>query len=122
MDIQAKNVRGEPDGTWTFITNHAAVLLLVCQDADLRLSDMADRLQVTERAAQRIVRDLVDGGYLRVKKLGRRNHYEVASDATMRHPTVNSIDLRRLLDIIDPPTAQDAGDRGAARPPDGTAE
>lgn len=102
MEIEATNARGEPDGTWTFITNHAGALLLICQNPDIRLADLAEQLEITERAAQRIVHDLVDGGYLSVVKRGRRNHYEVTCETTMRHPSVRSVNLRRLLDIVDP--------------------
>lgn len=115
MEAEAENARGEPDGTWTFITNHAAALILIWQDADIRLSDLATKLQITERAAQRVVRDLVDGGYLAVRKQGRRNHYDVADDVTLRHPTVRSVELRKLLDILEPvPVSEHAEDSEAA--------
>lgn len=102
MEVQATDAHGEPDGTWTFITNHAGALLLVSRDPDIRLAELAERLEVTERAAQRIVHDLVDGGYLSVVKRGRRNHYQVLPQSTMRHPSVRSVGLRRLLELLGP--------------------
>ncbi|MCB9778593.1 MAG: winged helix-turn-helix domain-containing protein [Alphaproteobacteria bacterium] len=71
---------------WTFFTNHAHVLFVLDADPDLRLRDVADRVGITERAAQRIVRELQEDGYLRVTRVGRRNRYEVLPDAPLRHP------------------------------------
>lgn len=107
MDTPARNAHGEPDGTWTFITNHAAALLLICRNADIRLAELAGQLEITERAAQRVVHDLVDGGYVSVTKDGRCNHYEVSRSAPMRHPTVRSVELRQLLNAIEPAPATD---------------
>ena len=56
--------------TWTFITNHARVMMVISQDPTVRLRDMASTLEITERAAQRIVTELVDEGYLSRKREG----------------------------------------------------
>ncbi len=72
--------------TWTFLTNHSHVLLLLCDDPDLRMRDIAERVDITERAVQRIVHDLVEAEYLTVRKEGRRNHYTPNLDANLRHP------------------------------------
>ena len=71
---------------WTFLTNHAHVLLCIAEDPGLRLRDVAERLGITERAAQRIVSDLVEAGYVDREKVGRRNVYRVNDDLPMRHP------------------------------------
>jgi DNA-binding MarR family transcriptional regulator len=71
---------------WTFLTNHAHVLLCVARDADVRLRDIADSVGITERAAQRIVADLVEAGYLEREREGRRNRYAVRPDVPLRHP------------------------------------
>lgn len=105
MRTPATNTRGEPDGTWVFLTNHACMLLLIHRDPDTRLTDLAERLEITERAAQRIIHDLVDGGYLVVCKQGRCNHYEIVSGAPMRHPIMRSAEIRQLLDILNEPPA-----------------
>jgi DNA-binding Lrp family transcriptional regulator len=71
---------------WTFLTNHGHVLLCLAQAAGLRLRDVADQVGVTERAVQRIVADLEDGGYLRRRRLGRQNVYEIDAAQPLRHP------------------------------------
>ncbi len=83
--------------SWTFLSNHAHVLLLICQDKDLRMRDIAAKVDVTERAVQRIVHDLVDGGYLEVSKEGRCNHYEPNLDAHLRHPLEAGATIRDLF-------------------------
>ena len=59
--------------SWTFVTNHAAVLLCVASDPEIRMRDIADRVGITERAAQRIVADLFDESYVTRRRGGRRN-------------------------------------------------
>lgn len=85
---------------WTFLTNHAHVLLCLAQDADLRIRDLAQRVGITERAVQRIVHDLVEAGYLGVEKAGRRNHYTVRADQPLRHPVEAHADVARLVDLV----------------------
>lgn len=65
---------------WSFLTTHAQVLLAVAQDPESRLRDIAGRVGITERAAHRIVGDLVDAGYLERERVGRRNRYAVNHD------------------------------------------
>lgn len=71
---------------WTFLTNHGHVLLCLARASDLRLRDVALRVGVTERAVQRIVTDLEDGGYLKRRRIGRQNVYELDADQPLRHP------------------------------------
>lgn len=86
--------------SWTFLTNHAHVLLCLATDPDLRLRDVAERAGITERAVQRIVHDLVEDDYLRVAKEGRRNHYEVNTDANLRHPAERSATIAELIRLV----------------------
>lgn len=72
-------------GTWTFFTNHAHILFCLAADPDLRIRDLAYRVGITERAAQRIVSELADDGYLAVERVGRRNRYRVRTDERLRH-------------------------------------
>jgi DNA-binding MarR family transcriptional regulator len=71
--------------TWTFLTNHAQVLLCLADTHDIRLRDVADRIGITERATQRILADLVEAGYVKTIRVGRRNHYTVNREHAMRH-------------------------------------
>ena len=89
-------------GKWTFFTNHAHVLFCISQDPDMRLRDVAQRVGITERAAQRIVAELEESGYLKHEKVGRRNHYELVVDIPLRHPIEEHVDVADLLSILKP--------------------
>ena len=62
---------------WSFLTNHARVLLCIAHDPDARLRDIAASLGITERSAYAIVTDLTEGGYVAKRKDGRRNRYQI---------------------------------------------
>ena len=86
--------------TWTFLSNHSHVLVLLSRDPGMLLREVADRVGITERAVQRIVQELVAGGYLEVERVGRRNRYRVLADRTLRHPVEQGTRLRDLLAIL----------------------
>ncbi len=88
--------------TWTFLTNHAHVLLCISSDHSMRLREVAERVGITERAAQRIIRDLCDGGYLTRARVGRRNHYEVNTELPLRHPVESARQVGALLELLEP--------------------
>jgi DNA-binding IclR family transcriptional regulator len=71
--------------TWTFLTNHAHVLVCIAADPNIRGRDIAVRVGITERAVQTIVSDLVDEGYLTRTREGRRNRYGLNPDMPLRH-------------------------------------
>lgn len=73
-------------GHWTFLTNHAHVLLCLAEDPDVRVRDVAEHVGITERATLRILHDLVQAGYVAAERVGRRNHYRLRLDEPMRHP------------------------------------
>lgn len=85
---------------WTFLTNHAHALLCIARDPGIRLRDVADRVGVTERAAQRIVSDLVATGYLDRLREGRRNTYRIKSDRPLRHPVERGHQIGEILDVL----------------------
>jgi DNA-binding MarR family transcriptional regulator len=82
---------------WTFLTNHTHVLILLAQEPDLRLRDVAIRVGITERAVQRIVAELEAAGALVRERDGRRNHYEVNRDLPLRHPVESH---RKIADLL----------------------
>ena len=63
--------------SWTFLTTHARVLLLVARDPGIRLRDIAASLDITERSAFGIITDLTEVGYVVKEKDGRRNRYHI---------------------------------------------
>ena len=85
---------------WTFVTNHTQVLLCIARDPDIRLRDIATRVGITERAAQRILADLVEQGYVERQREGRRNRYTVNPDLRMRHPAQAGHDVGEMLDLL----------------------
>jgi len=87
---------------WTFLTNHAHVLLCLAADPDVLLRDVAARVGVTERAAQLIVADLEGAGYITRTRVGRRNHYAIQTRGRLRHPLESHRTIQVLLDIVEP--------------------
>ena len=79
---------------WSFLTNHAHVLLCIAHDPASRLRDIADAVGITERAAHRIVAELVDEGYVSRERRGRRNFYEVHPEQRFGHPDLNHPAMR----------------------------
>ena len=92
--------------TWHFLTSHSQVLLCLHRDKEARLRDVASIVGITERAAQRIVADLVEGGYVTRERVGRRNRYEVNTESPMRHPAQAGHDIGELLELLRPREAQ----------------
>ncbi len=93
-------------GDWTFLTNHAHVLLCLTRDPSARLRDVAGVVGITERAAQRIVADLEEGGYLTRMRDGRRNRYEIHPDVPLRHPLEQDHSIGEVLTVLrDAPAA-----------------
>ena len=88
---------------WTFLTNHAHTLLCIARDPGIRLRDVAERVGVTERAAQRIVSDLVEAGYLDRLREGRRNYYRVKADRPLRHPVERGHRIGEILSVLHEP-------------------
>ena len=87
--------------SWTFLTNHAQVLVAISRDPDLRQSDVAYAVGITVGAVQRIVHDLEADGYIELEKVGRRNHYKVIDSKPMRHPLENQHSVGDLLKSLD---------------------
>ena len=83
--------------TWTFLTNHAHVLVCIAEEPDVRGRDIATRVGITERSAQAIVADLVNDGYVTRIREGRRNRYEINPDAPLRHPLEHDHTIGELL-------------------------
>ncbi|MDX6482158.1 MAG: hypothetical protein QOG85_2668 [Gaiellaceae bacterium] len=88
--------------TWTFLTNHAQVLLCLAATPDIRLRDVAQRVGITERSTQRIVSELVAAGYVKATREGRRNRYTVDRDHAMRHTAQRGYEIGALLEALSP--------------------
>lgn len=89
-----------PSRSWTLLTNHGRVLLLIASNPDSRLRDLAAQAGITERAAGSIVSDLQEAGYITVNRQGRRNSYVVHADRPFRHPAEAGHDVGELLRVF----------------------
>ena len=85
---------------FSFLTNHGLVLLCIAEDARVRMRDIAAAVDITERAAQRIVSDLIAAGYVDRTRQGRRNEYTVRTDLSVRLPNQRDVDLGSLLNVL----------------------
>lgn len=90
---------------WTFLTNHGHVLVTIARDPDIRVEDIARDVGITLRAAQRIVSDLVEAGYVERTKVGRRNRYQVHGELPLRHQVERTHRVGALLALLEPPAA-----------------
>jgi DNA-binding IclR family transcriptional regulator len=86
--------------TWRFLSNHTQVLLFLHRDPNARFRDIAQHVGITERAAQRIVGDLVESGYVESERVGRRNRYRINTDIAMRHPAQEGHEIGELLKLL----------------------
>lgn len=94
--------RAEPsERGWTFLTNHAQVLLAIAREPALRVSEIAEAVGITERYAYRVLSDLQKAGYVSRSRNGRCNRYRLDADLALGDPVVEEQSLRQLLRLID---------------------
>ena len=98
-DPQREQVR-RGEVSWTFLSNHAHVLLTLAHDPTLRLRDVAERVGITERAVQKIVADLEQADVLTRRRAGRRNRYELHPSVPLRHPIEAHCTVEDLLRMV----------------------
>ena len=86
--------------SWTFLTNHAHVLLCLARDSTMRIRDMALQVGITERAVQGIISDLELAGYVKRIRTGRRNSYQIDKGLHLRHPIEEHTTIADLIQTI----------------------
>ncbi len=91
---------GKSDSGWTFLTNHAHVLVCLARSSSMRMREIAEAVGVTERAVQHIVGELDAAGYIDRVRDGRRNVYRVHMDKSLRHPLEGHRKLAGLVSFI----------------------
>ena len=96
---------------WSFLTNHARVLVCIAHDPGLRLRDIAERVGITERSAYGIVSDLAEAGYVLKEKDGRRNRYQVQPHQPLREPNARATSIGEVLDLLVGTTSATASSR-----------
>lgn len=87
--------------SWTFLTNHAHVLIAISRDPDIRQRDIAYVVGITVGAVHRILGELEEAGYIVSQKIGRRKHYEVNADLPLRHPLEDQHSVSDLITSLD---------------------
>ena len=85
---------------WSFLTNHARVLVCIAHDRGVRLRDIAATLGITERSAYGIVTDLTEGGYVVKEKDGRRNRYQIQAHLPLREALTQERTIGEVLDVL----------------------
>lgn len=87
---------------WSFLTNHAQVLLCIADDPEIRLREIGEAIGITERATHRIVVELVNAGYLARERNGRRNRYTIQTHLPLHDPLPREQKLGDLLAVLHP--------------------
>jgi DNA-binding MarR family transcriptional regulator len=85
---------------WTFLTNHAHVLAVLHSDPEKVLREVAIEVGITERAVQRIIQDLEEGGFIERERVGRQNRYHILKGQSLRHPIEAHRKIGDLLKLI----------------------
>jgi MarR family len=102
---------------WTFLTNHAQVLICIADDPGIRLRDIGARVGITERATHRIVTELAAAGYITRQRHGRRNRYTINANAPLPDPIARERNIGELLAVLtDTRAAKRRADRVPAAP------
>lgn len=87
---------------WTFLTNHAHVLVAIARDPELRQREIAELVGITEGAVQRILHELEADGYVHRERMGRRNRYHVHPERPLRHRLEHPHTVGEILDSVGP--------------------
>lgn len=96
----ARPATSPKSASWTFLSNHAHVLVGIAGDPAVRMRDLASAVGITERAVQRIISELEEAGYLVRERAGRRNRYTVGTTHTLRHPLEAHCAVSDLLRLL----------------------
>lgn len=99
----------DPPRTWSFLTNHAQVLLCIANNPAIRLREIGDAVGITERAAHRIVTELAQVGYISRQRVGRRNHYTIEPDLPLPEPLARERRIGDLLTLLEQRREEPAG-------------
>ena len=98
-DFNDSSSKGPHHG-WTFLSNHAHVLLCVARDSDARVREIASAVGITERAVQRILSELDEAGVVTRERRGRRTHYVIRDASSLRHPLERHCSVGDLIQLL----------------------
>ena len=103
MSATSRDPIEQPDASprgWTFLSNHAHVLIYLATEDDPTLRDIAQHVGITERAVLMVLADLENEGLIRRTRVGRRNHYDLRLDQPLRHPLEAHRTVRQLIRLV----------------------
>jgi hypothetical protein len=105
--------------SWSFLTNHARVLLCITRDPGARLRVIAASLGITKRSAHGIVTDLAEAGYVVKQKDGRRNRYQIQAHLPLPEAASQEPAIGEVLAVLAGHRREAAADRDGTslRPP-----
>ena len=86
--------------SWTFLSNHAHVVICLATEPDLVMREVAARVGITERAVLKILTDLEEEGLVTRTRVGRNNHYDLDLDQPLRHPLEAHKTVRELIQLV----------------------
>lgn len=86
--------------SWSFLTNHTHILVVLNRQPEMRIRDMALEVGITQRAVQRILAELQAEGVISISKYGRRNRYSINKEVRLRHPLESRHTIGELLEIL----------------------
>jgi DNA-binding MarR family transcriptional regulator len=98
--MESSMIKKQERSTWTFLTNHAHVLLCLAKSPSRLMRDIAEEVGITERAVQRIIADLQEGAYITKIRRGRSNTYEINTEKHLKHPIEAHKTLLDLIELI----------------------
>src|SRR5579863_3459158 len=105
---------------WAFLTNHARALICIARDPGARLREIGEHVGITERAAHRIVTELLAAGYITRRRDGRRNRYAINAELPLPDPLARDQSVGALLAVLAARTEpQPAGPTSPRRPSSG---
>jgi hypothetical protein len=99
-EIVGMESTADRDPAWTFVTNHAHVLVILAANPQARVRDIAAIIGSTERTAQKIINDLVQDGFVERVREGRRNRYVIVPGRHLRHPGRSTVPVQGLIDLF----------------------
>ena len=102
-------------GDWTFFSNYGHVLVCLAKNREARLRDVAADVGITERAVQKIVRDLQEAGFITITKQGRCNRYHINRRKSLRHSLVSHCSVGKLLNLVTRPAREPSGEEAPAQ-------
>ena len=92
--------KNESKTSWTFLTNHFHVLVVLARDSEARIRDISDEVGITQRAVQRIIAELISDRIVDVEKMGRRNSYRINRATSLKHSLENKHTVGELLELL----------------------